>query len=130
MARGVNPGDGYLEALVKNMPSETLAGYLAIMGMLSTAKDAPAAVLWIVWAVFLAVTPVYLWIVRPKNETAPRPWWQVWIFSPVAFFVWSMTTTGPWTTVDQAGLYGGIGVIGLSVVIFPLVSMALAKGTA
>jgi hypothetical protein len=129
MARGVNAQDGYLEALVKNMPSETLAGYLAAIGMISAAPDAPAAVLWVVWAIFLITTPIYLWLAKPPSETAPRPWWQVWIFSPISFFIWSMTTTGPWATVDKAGLIGGIGVILASVVIFPLVSMAIARAT-
>jgi hypothetical protein len=129
MARGVNPQDGYLEALVKNMPSETLAGYLAVMGMLSAAKSTPVGVLWLVWAVFLVCTPLYLWLARPKTETTPRPWFQVWIFSPIAFFLWSMTTTGPWATVETAGLIGGVGVILASALIFPLLSMAIARGS-
>ena len=129
MARGVNPQDGYLEALVKNMPSETLAGYLAVMGMLSAAKNPPAFAQWLVWAVFLVATPLYLWLARPKTGTAPRPWYQVWIFSPIAFFLWSMTATGPWTAVDSAGLVGGIGVIPASALVFPLLSMAIARGS-
>lgn len=129
MARGVNPQDGYLEALVKNMPSETLAGYLAVMGMLSAAENPPAWALWVVWAVFLVATPLYLWLARPATETAPRPWYQVWIFSPIAFFLWSMTTTGPWATVKTAGLIGGVGVVIASALLFPLLSMAIARGS-
>ncbi len=129
MARGVNPQDGYLEALVKNMPSETMAGYLAVTGLLSAAKSPPTWALWLVWAVFLVATPFYLWLARPKTETTPRPWWQVWIFSTIAFFLWSMTASGPWTTVESAGLIGGVGVIIASVLVFPLLSMAIAKAS-
>jgi len=129
MSRGVNSQDGYLEAMVKNMPSETVAGYLAIVGMTSGAGNRPEWILWLIWALFLVATPFYLWLVKPRTETGPRPWWQVWIFSPIAFFIWSLTSPGPWQTVDKAALAGGVLVILFSVVIFPLVSMAIARAS-
>jgi hypothetical protein len=129
MSRGINREDGYLEALVKNMPSEMIAGYLAVMGMLSGTGGPPGWLLWLVWGLFLVATPFYLWLVKPRSETAPRPWWQVFIFSPIAFFVWSLTSPGPWQTVSQAPLAGGVLVIVCSVLIFPLVSMAIAKAS-
>src|SRR5262249_40397027 len=104
--RGVNPQDGYLEALVKNMPSETVAGYLAVSGTFSGMGNASTWALWLIWALFLAGTPFYLWLVKPKNETGPRPWWQVWLFSPIAFFVWSLTIPGPWQGVNHAAVAG------------------------
>ena len=78
---------------------------------------------------FLVATPIYLWLARPKTETTSRPWYQVWIFSPIAFFLWSMATTGPWATVETAGLIGGVGVVLASVLVFPLLSMAIARGS-
>jgi hypothetical protein len=130
MSRGVNAQDGYLEALVKNMPSETVAAYLAIMGMFSGLQNMPVWLQWLIWGVFLAATPFYLWLVRPGNESPGRPWWQVWIFSPIAFFVWSMTTSGPFATIDKAPLAGSVLIVLLSVLIFPLVSMGVARATA
>jgi hypothetical protein len=127
--RGVNSGDGYLEALVKNMPSETVAGYLAVLGMVSAASATPGWVLWLIWGLFLVATPFYLWLLKPDSETTKRPWWQVWIFSPIAFFAWSMTAGGAWSSVDKAALAGGVLVIVLSVLIFPLASMGIAKAT-
>ena len=41
MRRGVNAGDGYLEALPKNMPSEMIAGYLAVTAMVAGSNIAP-----------------------------------------------------------------------------------------
>jgi hypothetical protein len=128
MSRGVNANDGYLEAMVKNMPSETVAGYLAVLGLMA-GKPNPSVLVWIVWAVFLIATPLYLWLVKPKNDQTPRPWWQVWIFAPIAFFVWSMTTGGPWAEIEQAPMIGSILILLLSVVVFPLVSIAIAKAT-
>lgn len=127
MARAVNPNDGYLEALVKNMPSEMVAGYLAILGLISAAT-VPVAVLWVIWAAFLVATPFYLWLAKPKDET-PRPWWQIWIFAPVSFFAWSMTIGGAWQSIDKAALIGSILILGLTVLVFPLVSMAIARAT-
>jgi len=128
MSRGVNANDGYLEALVKNMPSETVGGYLATTGMVSGASP-PEALLWVIWGIFLIATPLYLWLMKPETESTRRPWWQVWIFSPIAFLVWSMTTGGPWAGVDKAAMIGGVLVLVLSAVIFPLVSMAIAKAS-
>ena len=127
MSRAVNAQDGYLEALVKNLPSETVAGYLAILGLLAGMQEVPAPLQWVVWVVFLVATPFYLWLVKPKNDPTPRPWWQVWIFAPIAFVAWSMTTGGPFHSIDKAALYGSILVILLSGLIFPLISMAIAK---
>jgi hypothetical protein len=128
MARAVNPQDSYPEALVKNMPSETIAGYLAVLGFLSAQADMPVVVLWIVWALFLAATPIYLWLVKKSDEPS-RPWWQVWIFGPLAFVAWSMTIGGAWATIDKAAMIGSCLVLILSVLIFPVVSMVIAKAT-
>ncbi len=129
MSRAVNAEDGYLEAMVKNMPSETVAGYLAVLGLISGMKDSPEWLRWVVWGTFLVATPFYLWLAKPKTDTTPRPWWQVWIFSPVAFLVWSMTTGGPWASIESAPMIGSVLILLLSVVVFPLVSMAIAKGS-
>jgi len=129
MRTGVNAGDGYLEALLKNMPSEMLANYLAVTGMVAGSNIAPAWALWLIWGVFLVATPFYLWLVKPGSETAPRPWWQIWMFSPVSFLVWSVTTSGPWAMIENAQLLGGILVVLLSLVVFPIVSMGIAKAT-
>jgi hypothetical protein len=127
MSRGVNAQDGYLEALVKNMPSETVAAYLAIMGLMAGMKDAPTWLLWLVWVLLLVTTPFYLWLVKPKNDTEKRPWWQIWLFSPIAFFAWSMTMGGPWASVDQAALIGSVLIVLLTALLFPLASMAIYK---
>ena len=129
MARAVNANDGYLEALVKNMPSETVAGYLAVLGFLTGQKDMPVVVLWIVWGLFLVATPLYLAFAKPSTETEPRPWWQVWVFAPMAFIAWSMTTGGAWAKIDKAAMIGSCLVLLLTVLVFPLVSMAIAKAT-
>jgi hypothetical protein len=129
MPRGIDRTDGYLEALVKNMPSETVAGYLAVLGAMSAMSESPGVLLWIVWAVFLIATPLYMAFAKPKTETAPRPWWQVWIFAPIAFFVWSMTTGGPWAAVDDAAMWGSVFILLLTVAVFPLASMIIAKAS-
>jgi hypothetical protein len=129
MARAVNSEDGYLEALVKNMPSETVAGYLTVMGFMSAKKVMPEAVLWVVWGLFLVATPLWLFLLKPSTETEPRPWWQVWIFAPLSFIAWSMTIGGAWAKIDKAAMIGSCLVLLLSALIFPLVSMAIAKAT-
>jgi len=111
------------------MPSEmVVAGYLAVLGFLSAADGPPSWLLWLVWGVFLAATPFYIWLVKPEKEEKRR-WWQIWIFSPVSFFIWSLTAGGAWASVSWAGLAGGVLVILFSAVIFPLVSMGIAKAT-
>ena len=128
MSRAVNKEDGYLEALVKNMPSETVAGYLAALGFITNQAGMPGFVLWIVWGLFLVATPFYLAFAKPSDE-GPRPWWQVWLFSPIAFFAWSMTTGGAWATIPKASMIGSSLVLLLTVLVFPLISMGIAKAT-
>lgn len=127
MSRGVNSQDGYLEALVKNMPSEMIALYLAIMALIE--KDTGAWVFWLIWAILLVLTPLYLAFVKPRSEDSPRPWWQVWIFSPVAFFCWSMTMPGPFANIDSAPMAGSILIALVSGALFPILSMVFAKNS-
>lgn len=129
MSRGVNANDGYLEALVKNMPSETVAAYLAIIGLLAGSNMADSILGWVIWGLLLVATPFYLWLVKPKNEDEKRPWWQVWLFSPLAFAAWSMTMGGPWTSIDKAALIGSVLIVVLTALLFPLASMGISKLT-
>lgn len=124
--RGVNTGDGYLEALVKNMPSETVAGHLAVQGMLSGAEAPPTWALWLFWGIFLVATPFYLWLLTPANEPK-RPWYQIFLFSPIAFLIWSMTMPGPFQSYDSVPMIGGVLIIVFSALVFPLASMGFSK---
>lgn len=129
MPRAINSNDTYLEALVKNMPSETMAAYMAANGALQ-GNNPPEWLGWVVWAVFLVATPFYMWLVKRENEPA-RPWWQAFIFAPLSFIAWTLTlgSAGPWGVIEIAALLGSISVIVLSAVIFPLVSMAIARAS-
>ena len=130
MSRGVNAQDGYLEALVKNMPSETVAAYLAIIGLMAGSKETPSWLEWVIWGLLLVATPFYLWlVVKPKNEGDKRPWFQIWLFSPIAFLAWSMTMGGPWSAIDKAALIGSILIVVCTALLFPLASMGISKLT-
>jgi hypothetical protein len=108
-----------------------MAAYMAANGILQGVKDVPEWLGWVVWIVFLVATPFYMWMVKRQNEP-PRPWWQSFIFAPLSFVAWTMTlgSAGPWGAIEIAALLGSVSVIVLGAVIFPLVSMAIAKATA
>ncbi len=82
----------YLEKVAKLVPSEVIAGYLAIVGFIAAVGDADAR-LWLGWAAFalgLVLTPFYL-----NTQAEPdRPKRNHLILSTVAFVVWAYAVSG------------------------------------
>jgi hypothetical protein len=113
LRRGLAPGEGkagggYAERVVKYIPAEVVAVYTAVRGLLPSPESEPSVVYvaWIVFALFLIATPVYLWRV---NTSSREPGWQIAIAS-AAFVVWAYSLGGQ--PFVQGGLYrsyiGGI----------------------
>lgn len=72
--------DGYLDRVLKYVPAEVVAVYLATAGLM-----APSKVPWLEWTVFgfmLLMTPVYLRRVLKVTR------WQQLVVSTVAFAIW------------------------------------------
>lgn len=86
------PADGYLDKLVKYVPAEIVAGYLAADGILRSSLDTDAEVerwLWGCLVVGLILTPLYLWRVTKVAAAVQL------VISTIMFGVWVFAIGGP-----------------------------------
>jgi hypothetical protein len=84
--------DDYAEKVSKLIPSEIVAGYLTLFGMVSLISNPSTQkyVYVIIFAVCLVLTPIYLSKVAEKD----KPKRNHLIVSTIAFIIWAYTTTG------------------------------------
>jgi hypothetical protein len=98
----VKPGDDYASRLLKYIPTETVAAYLALSGVVvSAAGQNRAAMLWAVFVFGLLLTPLYL-----RRVGNVRSWLQLGI-STAAFAVWVFALGGPWSLLSWYEPYQG-----------------------
>jgi hypothetical protein len=87
--------DSYFEKLLKYIPSDIVAGYVAIAGILSANSNQP---LWLSWAVFgalLTLTPLYVCYVKTDPPGFASSKMFHWVTSCVAFTAWVFALGGP-----------------------------------
>jgi uncharacterized membrane protein len=86
-------GDDFFDRIVKLIPGDVVAGWLAIT---SAAKAAPnlssEKMLWTVFVGGLALAGVWTWI-KSSEPKKPKPYIQMAV-STVAFLVWAYATGG------------------------------------
>jgi hypothetical protein len=98
----VRQGDDYASRLLKYIPTETVAAYLALSGVVASADgENRATMLWAVFAFGLLLTPLYL-----RRVGNVRSWLQIGI-STVAFVVWVFALGGPWSLLSWYEPYQG-----------------------
>jgi apolipoprotein N-acyltransferase len=112
--------DSYAEKLVKFIPADILAAYLAISGI--TASNDPP--LWLTWGVFgalLALTPLYVCLV--KTDPPGIAWSKTfhWVTACLAFSAWVFAMGGPFAvTFAWYKPYLGSVVLILTTLIIPV----------
>ncbi len=124
MAREINGGDGYRERLLKLIPSEVLGTYLGVNAVIISMEPTTLStvLLWGVFAICLLLTPLWLWF----GQGVKKPLQLV--VTSIAFIIWAMTITGPFTTIpDYKPFIGTVFLVLFSGVIAPLIGMIVAK---
>ncbi len=135
---GLKQGDNWLTAIEKSIPVTVLSAYVVGMPVI-LAMDAGGTrtgLAWGVWGLCLVLAP--LWGVMMNETGLSKPklkWYQLWIFLPIAFLLWSFATLSPLEAMAPETLAEGeeaphvtarvvTGVIGgiYSVLIVPLIS--------
>lgn len=111
--------DSYFEKLVKYIPADILAAYVAITGI--TANNDPP--LWLTWGVFgvlLALTPLYVCYVKtvPKGFLTSKTFH--WVTACLAFAAWVFALGGPFATFVWYKPYLGSVVLILTTLIIPV----------
>jgi hypothetical protein len=97
MAREINDTQEYKDKLLKLIPSEIVAAYLVILGILNGQaiiikdSDITQIVQWVVFGFMLALTPIYL---RKFQNVIKLS--QLFLTS-ISFIVWSYSLGGPFS---------------------------------
>ncbi len=111
--------DTYVSKLMKYMPAEVVAAYVAIEAIFKSVADVSTVIQWIVVGVLLVFTPLYIW--RLTEETGqPTAWAQI-IVATIAFPVWIFSLGGPFATYDWYQPYYGAILLTLYTLAIPLV---------
>jgi hypothetical protein len=93
--------DSYKEKLLKLIPAEIVAAFLALKGLMDAAQQVPGVwtVQWIVFAGMLILTPLIYWKAYGVRDLRQH------IITTVAFIVWVFTIGGPFDRffLDSSG---------------------------
>ncbi len=109
-AAGVTPPvefDSYFDKAVKYIPADIVAAWVAVTGLVSSARDVPRqAILWVAFGIGLLLTAWWTW----KQAAAPgrRPPVTQAVISTGAFAVWVFALGGPFQHVPGQPLYGSL----------------------
>ena len=111
--------DSYFEKLVKYIPADILAAYVAITGI-TASVDPPLWLGWGVFGVLLALTPLYVCFVKtePKGFVSSKTFH--WVTACLAFSSWVFAMGGPFVMFDWYKPYLGSVVLILTTLIIPV----------
>lgn len=127
-ARAEAGEDNYVTKIIKYIPGESLAAYLAATGIIAGAEGIPGrTVLWILAGFLFAFT--FLWVLfgaGGRREGLPLPVYQA-VVSTVAFAVWAFVISG--RTLVGGGwhpVYGSLLAIGVTLLV-PLLERVFVR---
>lgn len=107
--------DKYVDRLFKYIPSELVAGYIFVLGIVRQLTD-PGEIRvlhWILFFIFCILTPLYLWRIQKVLKV------QQHIISLLSFVVWVFALGGPFSLLCWYNpLYGEI--------LLPIFTLAVA----
>ena len=115
MAREIQRRNPYKERLLKLIPTEIVAAYLVIEGLIPQEATHGAVVSLISFGVLLGLIPLYL----KKTMQVHQPW-QI-VFTMVSFVVWVYSLGGPFIHYGLHISYMGSVLLILWTLLIPLV---------
>ena len=111
--------DDFASALVKYIPAEIVAAFVFINGVMgSTAKPAIWAY-WVVFALLLILTPLYLLRVT-KEPNKPPAVAQI-VVSTIAFAIWVFAIGGPFGQYTWYASWYGAVLLALYTMVIPII---------
>lgn len=122
MPRPVDQNDNFRQMLLKNIPSEIIAVYVAALGAVFSAQDPPAWPKWLVFGVCLAATPLWLFFFQDVKKALQL------VLASISFVIFGMTIPGPFDTIPGwIPAIGSVALVLFSGLIAPFLSMAFLK---
>lgn len=100
--------DSYWEKVMRYIPGEIVAAYVAAASMVSSATDVPTKpVLWVITIVLVIVTPIWIYYATDVPDR-PKPILQT-IAATIGFMVWVFAIGGPFVYFEwYRPLYGSL----------------------
>ncbi len=101
------PPDGFLDRILKYIPTEIVAAWVALTGL---ATGLSATVLWILLAVVAALT--FFYMKRQTDLPGKPPATMQNLIAVLSFVVWAFALrSGPFETLNYPDAYGSIALI-------------------
>lgn len=114
-AAGAPPLDTYFDKVVKYIPSDIVAAWVAVTGLIKSATDVPAAVLWICFLGGVLLTAAWTW---KQTYVKDQPATKQIIVSTIAFGVWVFALGAPFDAMDwYRPLYASLLLIGYTLAV-------------
>jgi hypothetical protein len=114
------PEDGWLEKIVKYVPTEIVGAYIAIAAVLGEPQGkADARALWVFFTILLVLTPLYT-LVAAARPGLPRPAFQA-LAATVAFAAWVAAIGGPFRMLEGYDSRYAVAVMIVVTLLLPLV---------
>ncbi len=99
--------DTYFDKVVKYIPADIVGAWVAVTGLISSARDIPRlTILWVAFGIGLILTAWWTW----KQAALPgrRPPVTQVVISTGAFAVWVFALGGPFQHVPGRDVYGSL----------------------
>jgi hypothetical protein len=109
-------GDTYSDKLLKYIPADVVGAWVAVTGLVASAKDVPqTTVLWVAFAVGLGMTA--WWTLKQTSVPGRPPATGQTVISTVSFAVWVFALGGPFKDIPGQPLYGSLLLIFYTLVV-------------
>jgi hypothetical protein len=114
--------DGYQDRLLKYIPADINAAWLALTGIIKSAASVPqTTVLWILFGILLVLTPIWVWKQTSESKKPNAAVTQI-VISTGAFFVWVFALGDPFTSLSfYQPVYGSILLILYTLVVAKII---------
>jgi hypothetical protein len=111
------PTDGYLARLVKYIPTEFIALFLLVDAVVRSFPSlVPTNVYFLIFAVFLIATPIYVAIIT-RMPGAPPALAQI-LIAPISFAAWVVGFGGPFAQLSwYTPIYGALVALAVTLLV-------------
>ncbi len=99
--------DDYQTRVVKYIPVEIVAAFIAVESVINSTAQLSAAAHWLIFFALFALTPLYMWRVTSEKNKPPAKT-QI-LVSMLSFFIWVFALGGPFSSLNwYQPVYGAL----------------------